>query len=69
MVDIKNILKGSNENYVYVNVDGQAKRRPVIQGERQNLDIEIKDGLNPGDQLVVEGQLLLNEGSKLNIIE
>jgi RND family efflux transporter MFP subunit len=69
VVDIKDILNGANENYVYVNVNGQAKRRSVIQGERQNLDIEIKDGLNPGDQLVVEGQLLLDEGSKLNIIE
>ncbi len=69
VVNIKDILNNADGDYVYVNINGHAERRPVVQGERQNLDVEIKDGLNPGDQLVVEGQLLLDEGSKLNIIE
>ena len=69
IVSTKNILKGSEGDYVYVNVKGQAERRSVVQGERQNLDVEIVKGLNPGDQLVIEGQLLLDEASKLKIIE
>jgi len=69
VVNIKDILKGPDGDYVYVNVNGQAEKRPVVQGERQNLETEIVKGLNPGDQLVVEGQLLLDEASKLNIIE
>lgn len=69
VVNTKDILKGSESDYVYVNVKGQAEKRSIIQGERQNLDVEILDGLSPGDQLVVEGQLLLDEASKLKIIE
>jgi hypothetical protein len=69
VVNTKDILKGSDGDYVFINVNGQAERRLVVQGERQNLDVEIVEGLNPGDQLVVEGQLLLDEASKLKIIE
>jgi len=69
VVNIKDLQKGSQNEYVYVNVNGRAERRTVIRGNRQNLDVEITDGLNPGDQLIVEGQLLVDDGSKLNIIE
>ncbi len=33
IVSTKNILKGSEGDYVYVNVKGQAERRSVVQGE------------------------------------
>lgn len=69
VVNVKNILNSADGDYVFVNMNGQAERRLVVQGERQNLDVEIVKGLNPGDQLVVEGQLLLSDGSKLNIID
>ena len=69
VVNVKNILNSADGDYVFVNMNGQAERRLVVQGERQNLDVEIAKGLNPGDQLVVEGQLLLSDGSKLNIID
>jgi membrane fusion protein (multidrug efflux system) len=69
VVNVKDILKGTDGDYVFVNVNGQAQRRMVVQSERQNLDVEIVKGLNPGDQLVIEGQLLLGDGSKLNIID
>ena len=69
VVNTKDILTGSEGDYVFVNVNGHAEKRAVMQGERQNLEVEIIEGLNPGDQLVVQGQLLLDEASKLNIIE
>lgn len=69
VVNAKDILNDSEGDYVYVNVNDQAEKRSVVRGERQNMEVEIVEGLNPGDQLIVEGQLLLDEDSKLNIIE
>ena len=69
VVNVKDILKSTDGDFVYLNVNGQAKKTAVVQGERQNLDVEIVKGLNPGDRLVVEGQLLLGDGNNLNIIE
>ena len=69
VVNTKDILTGSEGDFFFVNVNGHAEKRAVMQGERQNLEVEIIEGLNPGDQLVVQGQLLLDEASKLNIIE
>lgn len=65
----KNILKQDGQNYVYVAEDGEAKKRKIIIGKHQGIDVEIIEGLRPGEDLIVEGQLLLEHGSKLNIIK
>jgi hypothetical protein len=35
---------------------------------QQGLDVEIIEGLNPDDELIIEGQMLLEEGSKVKIM-
>jgi len=47
IVNTKDILKSAEGDYVFVNVNGQAERRVIVQGERQNLEVEIVEGLNP----------------------
>ncbi|MCD4693251.1 MAG: efflux RND transporter periplasmic adaptor subunit [Calditrichales bacterium] len=68
-IEIKNILKDKDQYYVYVVKDGLAERRNIIQGRRQGLHAEIVEGLNPGDELIVEGQMLLEPGGKVKIIK
>ncbi|CAM3511607.1 MULTISPECIES: efflux RND transporter periplasmic adaptor subunit [Pseudoalteromonas] len=53
---------------VFVAVDGQAKRLNVQIGERINGHIEVLSGLEIGQQVVVEGNELLQEGQALNIV-
>ncbi|MEK0158337.1 efflux RND transporter periplasmic adaptor subunit [Pseudoalteromonas piscicida] len=53
---------------VFVAVDGQAKRLNVEIGERINGHIEVLSGLEIGQQVVVEGNELLQEGQALNIV-
>ncbi len=69
VVERKNILQDQNGAYVFIADQNQAKRRPVKSGREQGLDIEILEGLNPGDELIVAGQLLLKPGSKINVIK
>ena len=69
VVKQRHILKDGDKFFVYVVLDGKAQKRPVKKGQRQVLDVEILAGLNPGDELVVEGHTLLEPGSKVKIIK
>ena len=64
-----NDLVRENDNYfVYVVNDGIAEKRSVKTGKRYELNVEITEGLNPGDTVVVEGQMLLSPQAKVKII-
>jgi len=68
VVERKNILKEQEEYFVYIVKDEKAGKIKVVPGKQQGLDVEILEGLNPGDQLVVEGQMLLENGSKVRVV-
>jgi RND family efflux transporter MFP subunit len=68
VVERKNILKEQEEYFVYIVKDGKAEKQRVVPGKQQVLDVEILAGLNPGDELVVEGQMLLENGSKVKVV-
>jgi len=69
VVERKDILQDGDSYFVYILGQGAAEKRPVKPGRRQGLDVEILEGLNPGDELIVEGQLLLDQGTKVRVIE
>lgn len=69
VIERKNIKNENGETYVFVNENSKAVKRPVVIGEKQGLALEIKEGLNPGDELIVEGLMLIEEDTKLKIIE
>lgn len=52
---------------VYVNVDGKAKAVPVKTGIRTDRDVQITEGLNINDTLIVTGMLQLGEGKGVTI--
>lgn len=49
--------------FVFVVVDGQAKKVPVKTGLRRNSQLEIVDGLKAGDVVVTAGQMKLRDGA------
>jgi membrane fusion protein (multidrug efflux system) len=52
---------------VYVSVDGKAKAVPVKTGIRTDRDVQIVEGLNVNDTLIVTGMLQLGEGKGVTI--
>jgi RND family efflux transporter MFP subunit len=68
VVERKNILKEKGKYYVYVVKNNKTEKREVTLGKQQGLDVNILEGLNPGDKLVVEGQMLLENGSKVKVV-
>ena len=46
-----------------------ARKQTIVPGIVIDGIMEIRQGLNPGDNVVVRGQTLLDDGSRINIIE
>lgn len=57
------------EMWVWVVSDGKADRRKVILGLRNPGVVEIREGVKPGDQVVVGGAERLTPGAQVQIIE
>lgn len=69
VVQRQNLLQEGNAFYVYALNQGTAEKKPVELGRHQDLDVEILKGLKAGDELIVEGQLLLEPGAKVKVIQ
>lgn len=67
VLERKNISKQAHENVVFVASNGLALRRVVTIGQGTGVVVQITDGLNEGDMLITEGQMLLKDGDKISI--
>lgn len=61
------VFEVSGKRYVYVVEGDTAKRVEVTTGAESSDKIEILSGLNKGDQVVIKGQTMLKDGSKVKI--
>ena len=61
------ILIGQNGNYVFTVADGVAHVRPVEAGRTESNETVITKGLEGGETVVVDGSLMLTEGSKVEV--
>lgn len=50
-------------------VDGMAKMTPVRIGERRPGEVEILEGVTAGDVVIIAGQLRVQDGSQVEIVE
>jgi multidrug efflux pump subunit AcrA (membrane-fusion protein) len=63
------LVRRAGDTYVFVvNPDKTVHMVDVDEGIRVDDRIEILKGLSNGDEVVVKGQTLLDEGSKVNVI-
>jgi membrane fusion protein (multidrug efflux system) len=68
VVPVNAIQKSDEGDYVYINVNGYAKRKPITEGATSGGLTEIKSGLSSGDQLITEGASELSDGDKIRIL-
>jgi len=69
MIARKNILTDGDTHYVYLAENGAAVRREVVPGRNRGLDVEIIQGLEPGDILITEGQMLLSDHTPVSVVD
>lgn len=66
----KHLIKKQNDKeYIFVSLDETAKMTEVKTGKRNAIWIEILDGLNQGDKLIVKGSEMLVNGQKVNEVQ
>ncbi len=69
VVPLNSIQKSDEGDYVYVNVNGFAKRKNITEGATSSNLTEIKSGLVVGDQVITEGASELGDGDKIRILQ
>jgi hypothetical protein len=62
------VLERGAEKYVFVVADGKLARRPIVTGTGNWSMTEVKQGLSPGDLVVVPADTKsLEEGRKVKV--
>ncbi len=67
-VPLFSIMNVDNGNVVYVVNDDTVHARTVKTGMQEGWKVEIIEGLNPNDKVIVTGQRSVSDGQVVNIV-
>jgi membrane fusion protein (multidrug efflux system) len=62
------VIRELQDTYVFVAVEGVARKRPIELGLEEDSRIEAVQGLEPGEQVIVAGQGGLKDGAAVKVI-
>jgi membrane fusion protein, multidrug efflux system len=62
------LVPRGNDNFVFRIVEGKAALAKIELGVRRPGEVEIIKGLSTGDQIVIDGQLKLQDGTPVNVL-
>jgi membrane fusion protein (multidrug efflux system) len=65
----QSLIPVGDEQYLFKVVDGRAQRFKIEIGQRREGQVEVLQGLAPGDVVVTAGQLKLRDGSQVKIAD
>ncbi|MBU0986183.1 MAG: efflux RND transporter periplasmic adaptor subunit [Proteobacteria bacterium] len=68
IVPLYTVITRNGEQFVYVEENGVARRRPVKLGILEEWRVQVTNGLSPGNRVIVEGHRNVEEGRKVNIV-
>lgn len=63
------VLTRGRDKFVFIDEDGQARRRALTLGSRQAGQVEVIEGLESADRVIITGQDNLDDGDRLRILE
>lgn len=69
IVPFYSVVSRNNEQYVFVEEDGIAKKRMVTLGIMEKWMVQVLDGLNPDENLVIEGHRDVEDGQKVTVVK
>ncbi|HUW17074.1 MAG TPA: efflux transporter periplasmic adaptor subunit, partial [Actinomycetes bacterium] len=64
-VPVSTVFRDGDADAAWLDVDGRARKVPVVVGAQGADDVEILEGLDEGDRVVVSGADLVSEGQEL----
>lgn len=62
------IVSKNNEDYVFIEKDGIAVKTNVVMGIDDGKTVQILDGINVGDNVIVKGQSYLKDGDVIKVV-
>lgn len=68
-VPFYSVISRNDEQYVFIEEEGVAKKRKVKLGIMEKWMVQITAGLNPGDNLIIEGHRDVEESQNVKIIK
>jgi membrane fusion protein (multidrug efflux system) len=69
VVPFYSVISRNDEQYVFIEKDGMAYRRPVRLGIMEKWLVEVTDGLAAGDRLLVEGHRDVEDKQKVKVVK
>lgn len=69
MIPLFTAILLDEQRVAFVEDDGVAQLRPIEVGLVQGSSVEVTDGLQPGDRLIVKGQYEVRPGEKVDVQE
>ncbi|WP_457577094.1 efflux RND transporter periplasmic adaptor subunit [Desulfomarina sp.] len=67
-VPFYSVISRNNEQFVYVEENGTARKHIVQLGIMEKWLVRITEGLKPGDRLIVEGHRDVEDGQKIKVV-
>lgn len=68
-IPVKAVQQSETGDYVYINVNGVAKRAVIKEGAISGGSVEVVSGLKAGDQVIVDGVADIDEGDKVRVLQ
>jgi membrane fusion protein, multidrug efflux system len=68
-VPFYSVISRNDEQYVYIDEKGIARKRKVKLGIMEKWMVQINGGLNPGDKILVEGHRDVEDNQKIKVIK
>ena len=68
-VPFYSVISRNDEQYVFIEEEGLAKKRKVSLGIMEKWMVQITTGLNPGDRLLIEGHRAVEDNQQVKIIK
>lgn len=69
VVPFYSVISRNNEQFVYTEEDGIARKHTVQLGIMEKWMVRITKGLKPGDRLIVEGHRDVEDGQKIKVVQ
>ncbi len=63
------VIRQGDEQFVYIENDGSAKKTPVVLGQLVDWQVHITSGISANDRVIVVGHRLLNDGQPIEVIK
>lgn len=67
-VPLYSVITRNKEQFVFVARDGVVHKQPVKLGIVEQWQVQVTEGLKPGDQVVVEGHRDVEDGQQVRVI-